>query len=287
MAACLALAAALPARAVDAPAPAAPGEDPASLAGAALQNIAAAYTAKRRTLFMRLVSDDFRGDLGTLEDALSSDFRAYRTIDLQIFPSNVSVKGKKAQVQFSFDMTVTNDRGRNSKFGGQGAYTMIEESGKWKLYQMDRTQLFGTSLSSVENPVPKSQGAAPTPAPSAPGCNTTTESGSASIDSDIGQGGYKFETRSAVQSANGDFNYGSPDFNAGPGAGIVDMGPCNLANVTTPPASITGMTAAGVVGDCYAIRTANEKYAVIKPTSIVGNAVNFQFKFQPTGARCF
>jgi hypothetical protein len=254
----------------------------------ALKDLAAAYSSKRRTAFMKLVSDDFSGDLGTLEDALSSDFRAYRAISLSIIPRNVEVKGDRAGVNFRFDMTAADDRGQNRKFGGQAAYTFVYEKGKAKLLRMDRTPIFGTSLSSVENPVPKSQGAAPQEQTTqAPGCNTTTVSGSGSFDSDAMQG-FRFDTHSTVPQASADIRQGAgPTLLTNAPATIAEMGPCNLSGVTAPPATVNDSVVPLEVGSCYAVRTAADKFAVFKVVSFASNVTTIQFKFQPSGARCF
>ena len=127
-------------------------------ASAALTELAAAYSAKERAQFMRLVSADYAGSLGTLEDALSADFRTYRTIDLSIVVDQAVAQGLKSQVQFHYNLAVTNAQGQSVKSSGAGAYTFVDERGRAKLLRMDRTPIFGTSLPAGENPSPRSQG---------------------------------------------------------------------------------------------------------------------------------
>ena len=259
----------------------------------ALRDLASYYNQKRRTPFMKLVSDDFTGDLGTLEDALSSDFRAYRTIDLQIRPDNSVARGAKATVQFTYDLTIANDQGVNSKFSGHASYIFQQEGKKVLLLQMSNNPIFGTSLSSIENPVAQSQGtptqSQPAGTVATPGCTSTTRRGSGTLNA--GTSGFKFDTQSNVAEGQSDVFAAAGSLEVNPGGGIVDVGPCNLATFSTPPASITGSSAFASVGDCYAIKTLSGKYAAILITNLVSpgdiSTANFNYEFQPSGARCF
>lgn len=279
------------------PAPKAPTNDElASRAIASLRGLVSAYNDKRRTPFMRLVSDDFTGDLGTLEDALSSDFRSYRTIVLVVTPNQTVVRGLKTQVQFRFDMTATDDFGGTAKYSGQAAYTFVDEDGKSKLYQMDRTPIFGTSLSSVENPIPKSQGAPTSGVAAAPGNQSSSGcgnvlTGTASIGS-IGETpavSFDFGTQSTVSSGSGDLSVFSGNWSTNGSAALVDLGPCDINAFTQDPTTITDSSDPIVVGDCYPIRTNSGKFAVIKALSTTngGAGASFYYKYQTSGARCF
>jgi hypothetical protein len=259
----------------------------------ALRDLAAFYSQKRRTPFMKLVSDDFNGDLGTLEDALSSDFRSYRTIDLQIRPDNSVAHGEKATVQFTYDLTIANDQGVNTKFSGHASYIFRQEGKKVMLYQMSNNPIFGTSLSSIENPVAKSQGtptqSQPAGTTATPGCTSTTLRGSGVLHA--GATGFKFDTQANVAEGQSDVCAAAGNLEANAGGGIVDVGTCSLASFSTPPASITGTSAFASVGDCYAIKTLSGKYAAILITGLVSpgdiSTANFNYEFQPSGARCF
>lgn len=259
----------------------------------ALRDLASFYNQKRRTPFMKLVSDGFTGDLGTLEDALSSDFRSYRTINLQVRPDNSVAHGTRATVQFTYDLTISNDQGTNTKFSGHASYIFQQEGKKVMLYQMSSNPIFGTSLSSIENPVATSQGtptqsAPPGAPPSTPGCTGTTVRGSGTLTA--GFSGYKFDTQSSSAEGQADLYATSSGLSVNPGGGIVDVGPCNLAAFNTPPAMINGSSVPAVRGDCYAIKTLSGKYAAIFLSSFtVGDPSTgrFNFEFQPSGARCF
>jgi hypothetical protein len=279
------------------PAPKVPSnEELTSRAIAALRGLAAAYNDKRRTPFMRLVSDDFTGDLGTLEDALSSDFRSYRTIVLSVIPNQTVVKGLKVQVQFRYDMTTTDDFGGTSKFAGQAAYTFVDEDGKAKLYSMDRTPIFGTSLSSVENPIARSQGT-----PTASG-GTTAPGGGASVCGNVLSGSatvgsigenpatsFDFGTQSNVSSGSGDLSAFVGSLSANGSAALVDAGPCDINTFSQDPVTISDASDTANVGDCYPVRTNGAKFAVVKVTSVAngGAAISFLYKYQTSGARCF
>lgn len=263
--------------------------DLSARAVASLRGLASAYSDKRRTPFMKFVSDDYTGDLGTLEDALSSDFRSYRTIVLAVTPNQTTVKALMTQVQFRFDMTVTDDQGKTTKFAGQAVYTFVDENGRSKLYRMDRTPIFGTSLSSVENPVAKSQGA---PTSTAAGGNTApnscgaTVTGSASINSETGQS-FNFGTQSTGSSGSGDIEAIGSNFSTNGGSAISDLGSCDINSFTQDPATISDSSDPVNVGDCYAIRTGAGKYGVFSVTSSNAGVVTFQYKYQPSGQRCF
>jgi len=262
---------------------AAPDEPFAARASAAMIALATAYTEKRRSAFMRLVSDDFDGELGTLEDALSSDFRSYRTIDLSVIPTQVTEIRGKALVVFTYNLNITDDQGVNNKFAGQASYTFVDEKGKAKLFRMDRTPIFGTSLSSIDNPMAASQGAAPGQGANAPGCRAPV-TGNSTLGTDSGNG-FKFASQQVVSQSASDFIFTGLVLTQN-GAGVVDVGPCSLLALI-PPASITGVSAPQNVGDCYAFRTATGQYGAIKITGSSGATYYFQYAYQPSGARCF
>jgi hypothetical protein len=266
----------------------------------ALRDLASYYSEKRRTPFMKLVSDDFTGDLGTLEDALSSDFRSYRTIDLEIRPDNSVVRGQKVIVQFTYDLTIANDQGANTKYSGHAAYVFQQEGKKVLLYQMSNNPIFGTSLSSIDNPVATSQGtqtqgppipglpATPSSSSGPPPCSATTLRGTGTISAGIT--GYRFATQSTSPDGQADLYATTETLNVNPGGGIVDVGPCNLATFSTPPASINGSFVEPENGECYAIKTLLGNYAAIHLTSFVlgdPSVANFTWEYQPSGNRCF
>lgn len=254
----------------------------------ALQALAAAYGQKRRSSFMKRVSDDFTGDLGTLEDALSSDFRAYRTIDLSIIPQTVVAKGLKSQVTFRFDLNVTDDLGKSTKFSGQATYTFVDEASKGKLLTMDRVPIFGTSLSSVDNPIPKSQGtptAASSNPPASGGCGPTTQ-GSAVLNAE-GASNFDFASGTTGFPGSGDIAFSPGLVTTNAPATIADLGPCSIAGFGQDPADISDTSEAAQVGECYAVRTKSGKFAAFQITSFPPSEMAIQYKFQPSGQRCF
>jgi hypothetical protein len=309
-----------------APAPAAPAPPSSASplpslsdrASQALRDLAAAYTGKQRTQFMRHVSDDFTGDLGAFEDALSSDFRSYRTINLSMIPDQVSIKGARAQVTFHFNMTVTNDQGKNTRYNGNAAYTFVDENGKANLLTMDRTPIFGTSLSSVENPIAKSQGTAPTPvgsppvspaldsgataqapvgSPLAPAWSQPTAQASdpclpttlsASVTLPTSGSSFSFDLAAIAGTAAGDIEIDSyPQIYTNGGAAITDLGACSLSALTLDPAVINSLTVTASVGECYAVLTNASKYAAFRIVSYISGKVTLQYKYQKNGQRCF
>jgi hypothetical protein len=140
-----------------------------------IAKLAAAYTNKRRSAFMRLVSDDFLGNTSTFEDALLSDFRAYRIVNLQIFVDQVVIARKKADVVFHYNLSTVDSSGDENAFSGSSDFTFIWEDGQAKLYKMSLPLIFGNSLPLSQNPIstpgpqPNNTGTAPGPAnPPAP-----------------------------------------------------------------------------------------------------------------------
>lgn len=264
-----------------------------------LRKLADAYSAKRRSAFMRLVSEDFAGDLSTLEDALAKDFRDYRSVNLDLRPDKVEVQGLSASVSFRYNLAVVSDQGANKTFRGRSSYVFHrEDDGKVRLYKMEKPILFGNSLPSPENPVAAGQKSMSAAESTAPGRQDTIR-GSASIADVCGAPGvaFKFETQSSST-----FGAGGPDpsadiyrsggnIAANTASAVVSIGDCELEAVTSAPGTITGRSAPANVGECYAVRTVNGKYAVLRVTSMAlafsGCSLSFDYRFQPSGSTSF
>lgn len=258
-----------------------------------LRKLAEAYSAKRRSAFMRLVSDDFAGDLSILEDALVKDFRNYRSVNLDLIPNRVEIEGPSASVEFYYNLTIVDDRGVNSKFSGRSNYVFRQEDGKVRLYKMEKPILFGNSLPSSENPVAASQNSLTERESEAPGAQSAIRGSGAVMDPDIANpdGGFKFDSQSNVPQSSADILKSGGNIAASPGGGIVSLGACDLDSVASAPSAITGSSAAANVGECYAVRTAANLYASLRITSIAGalgpTTITFDYKFQPGGSSSF
>jgi len=143
------------------------GRPPASIdleaaAKATMREMAEDYALKMRAAFMRLVSDDFLGNRLTLEDALVSDFRIYRTVALQTFIDNITVKGDRVQIDFHYHLAVVDNAGANATFQGASNFQFRWEKGRAKIYQMSTPLIFGNSLPQSQNPYATSQGSTKT-----------------------------------------------------------------------------------------------------------------------------
>ena len=266
----------------------------------ALQDLADAYSAKNRSAFMRLLSEDFAGDLSTLEDALIKDFRSYRSVNLDLIPDRVDIQGASASVEFHYNLTVVSDQGANDKFSGRSSYVFHQEDGKARLYKMENPILFGNSLPPSENPIAVSQNPVLSAGSTAPGAQNVIR-GSATITPGRPGGaggpgtpgsGFKFSTQSNVPDSSADIFKQGGNIAANQEGAIVLIGSCNLDSVTKAPASITGSSAAANAGECYAVRTAADKYAVLRVTSTGGalggtSTTSFDYKFQPSGSTSF
>ncbi len=270
-------------------------------AKAALQELADAYSAKRRTAFMRLVSPDFSGDVSTFEDALVKDFRTYSSVNLSLTPDRVVVQGDMASVEFHYNLTVVNEQGVNKTFSGRSNYTFRREEGKVRLYKMDKPVIFGNSLPASENPMDAGQNSLSAAGSAAPGVQDTIR-GSAEITAATPGGaggpgapgsGFSFNTQSATLPADASTDIFVDPSNkiwASRGGTIVTIGACNLESVASAPGTITGTSAAAAAGECYAVKTAAGKYAVLRVTwipSIAAHDLGFTYKFQPGGSNAF
>ena len=145
-----------------------------------MREMAQDYGLKMRSAFMRLVSDEYLGNRLTLEDALVADFRTYRTVELQTFIDNITVKGQLVNVDFHYNLSVIDNTGAPAVFQGTTNFQFRWERGGAKLFQMSLPIIFGNSLPQAQNPIPSSQnssktsgtapGAAnPPPPPTGPG----------------------------------------------------------------------------------------------------------------------
>lgn len=265
-----------------------------------LQELAEAYSAKRRTAFMKLVSPDFSGDTATFEEALVKDFHDYRTVNLSLIPDRVVGEGNTASVEFHYDLTVVNEAGVNKTFSGRSSYTFRKEDGKVRLYKMEKPIIFGNSLTTTENPMDAGQHSLSAAVSVAPGLQSTLR-GTAFVAfpclAGIPGASFQFETQSNKTFTSGldrsadIFRNGGGNIEALSGGAIASIGDCSLESVSSVPGMLAGISATPHVGECYAVKTGPGKYAVLRVNSIElalsGCALQFNYKYQPSGSNEF
>ncbi|MDO8803745.1 MAG: hypothetical protein Q7R35_04890 [Elusimicrobiota bacterium] len=267
-----------------------------------LQELAEAYSAKRRTAFMKLVSQNFSGDVSTFEDALVKDFRTYSSVNLSITPDSVVAQGDMAAVEFHYNLTVVNEQGVNKTFSGRSNYTFRDEDGKVRLYKMEKPIIFGNSLTSTENPMDAGQHSLSAAASSVPGLQSTLF-GTAIVASfpcisSLPGAAFQFETQSrktfdstGLDRSADIFRFGDGTLRPLSGGAIVSIGNCSLGSVASAPGIVSGNSATPNVGECYAFKTGAGKYAVLRINSVElalsGCALEFSYKYQPSGSNAF
>lgn len=263
------------------------GGGPEAAVREALAALAEAYRSKSRAAFMRLVSDSYAGDLGALEDALLKDFRLYREVAISLIPDAVQAQGDEAAVDFHYDLTLVDDSGRVRKFSGRSQFVFKTEEATPRLYRMSAPMLFGNSLPASENPAAASQGTPPQETGTAPGGGTQTGSGELSA----GSQGFRFASGSAVPEASADIHQFGIELEANPGGAVLSLGAGSLGSVSCLPDEIKTRTvrfAPASVGELFAIRTPDGKYAEIRITSLsAGSTLGFDYKYQANGTTCF
>ena len=264
----------------------------------ALQDLAEAYNAKRRSAFMRLLSEDFVGDQSALEDDLSNDFHNYSSVKLDLIPDRVDIQGASASVEFHYSLSFISDVGANKMYSGRSGYVFHHEDGKVRLYKMEKPSIFGKPLPPSGNPMAPI--AKPSPGQSVLGGDASAPGGQNALNglSAIGSGsiteggpagpgsGFKFDTQSNAPEPSADIRKHRDNIEAGPGGGIVSIGACKLDSVSSPPPMINRNSAEAEVGECYAVRTAANKFAVLRVsstggTAAGGSAIRFDYKLMP------
>ncbi len=255
-----------------------------------LFDLANAYSQKMRSAFMRLVSDNFRGDLFAFEDALLKDFRNYRDVNLDFIPDTVTVEGTEAEVGFRYNMSVVNDQGTQTLYSGTSAYEFGLEDGKMKLVRMATPILFGNSLPQSENPIAKPQGTDVIDMGSAPGeSGTSVVTGEGTLTQ--GVSGFRFSSESNMTETSADvFMRGTgTGLEINVGGGLDALGTGSLSTVTSLTSDPSDQFIDPIqVGDLVAVKTLDGKYAVIRITGIVTNvSISFEYKYQPNGSTSF
>ena len=247
-----------------------------------------AYSGRRRSAFMKLVSADYLGDSSLLEAALLSDFKNYPSVNLAITIDSARVDKERVTVDFHYNLAVVDRQGNNNNFKGSSSFIFNMEEGVAKLYKMATPLIFGNSLPASENPQATSQGASTNAGGSAPGAaNVAAISGSAKL---AGQNvGFRFRSQSSQNDPTKSDVFSSGT-KIGAGGAIQDISSCSLNSLSSVPSHISGPNPiTPTVGDCYAVQTLDGQYAAIKVTSVnpINGAIGFDYVFQPNGTTAF
>jgi len=249
-----------------------------------LQKLAAAYTSKRRSDFLHLLSDDFPNEM-MLDEALTQDFRNYSSVNLSLTPNTTSVNGETISVQFNYNLGLISNRGTNSNFSGQTEYVFRWEQGKARLYKMGSPIIFGNSLPAEQSLIARSQGTPSSSGSSAPG-NDTLRYGSGQVSTDLGFNFQQGVTVSTTSSSADIFVDSTGDVVGD----IQDIGPCDLQTVGTVPAYPHGGGDNISVGNCYAVLAKSPPgfYVVALVTSIeIDASGTFNYVYQANGSNQF
>lgn len=258
-----------------------------------LDRLARAYSNKRRSALLGLVSSGFAGNVGVLEDALASDFRAYQLINFRAVPDKPEVSDDLASVQFRYELSLTDARGALTRYQGRQRWVFRLEDGMAMLYKVDTPLIFGSSMPSEENPTATSQGPSPTAGSTAPGCGDPV---TGTLTSDDRVNGPRFRTGTVVDFGLADVYLDANRLRTANGIRVLGTG--TLDSVKSVAGNFPSRLAAASVGTLYAVRTPQDRYAVIRIKSIEPAGVDamgtpfpakatFDYKFQPRGETCF
>lgn len=248
-----------------------------------LEQLAAAYSLRMRSRFMRLVSSSYQGNTSTLEDALVNDFQVYTGVNLSLIPERVTVQGNRASVQTRYNLSLVQRDGAVSKFQGLTAFDFTrDDDGKVRLIRM-QDAIFGNSLPASENPRAVKQGPSVGTSPTAPGSSGETSSGATILTQ--GSRGFQFLSASLVPESSADVFKLPADLSAK--GGIVSLGSCSLSTVQSVPTRMPGTFAPANVGECYGIRTSAGQYAAIRIKALTDTTASIDYKFRRDGSNKF
>lgn len=258
-----------------------------------LDRLARAYSNKRRAALLSLVSDGFAGNVGVLEDALASDFRAYQLINFRAIPDKPDVSGEMASVQFRYELALTDIRGALTRYQGRQRWVFRLEDGVAKLYKLDAPPIFGSSMPSEENLTATSQGPSVSAGSTAPGCGDPV---TGTLTSDDRLTGPRFRTGTVVDFGLADVYLDGANLTTA--NGIRALGTGALDSFHSAAGTFTRRRAPAAVGTVYAVRTQQDRYAIIRiqsiePAGIDGGGLPIpakaalEYKFQPRGETCF
>ncbi|MDE2293500.1 MAG: hypothetical protein KGL53_15570 [Elusimicrobia bacterium] len=264
-------------------------DDKDAAARDSIMQMATAYTHKSRGAFMRLVSDDFRGNTATLEDALLSDFRAYSSVNLQVIIDNVDLDRQLANVDFHYNLSLVDRQGVQHQFNGSSEFTFQWEDGVSRLVRMQAPLIFANSLPASENPIAKSQGTSTTNTGTAPGAANAATRGSVTLGPNP-YVAFKFRTQTRTTATSG-YDIVEQGTTLAAQNAISDIGTCDLSTLKSVNRPM-GTSATATTGHCYAILTTEGYYGAVKVTSIsfsppANTLIGLDYVFQASGTDSF
>lgn len=265
------------------------------LATEALLQLAQRYAARDLRGFSSLVSDDFRGDRGSLEDAVASDFRTFAQLSAEITPEWTEVKGADARVQFRYRMSgVRAADGATTKAEGTAAYTLRLEGGRFRLLEMPPPAVFGSTVGAGEKPVAGGGSVEDDDRRLAGGGALLPGvlSGQATLTEGVG---FRFSTQSQAAAAPGAVDVSATFGGLGPyllgwsaSSTGGTIGPISRdldeVSVVSNPGSVEY---SAVAGWTYVVFTDQGRYAALQATSVGGGAISFRWIYQPDGSPRF
>jgi hypothetical protein len=276
-----------------------------------------AYMQENRSAFMRLVAKDFDGNEAALEDAITDDFRYLDNILIEPQISRVAQFDKQYEIYFNFNRRVTSTQsGKTLRDSASSTVSFVREGEGFKLSRMAAPLIFGLSgASEVASSVTAQAvgttvisidgktGAASTgaqgstlPMDVVTGRGTlitqhSTSGGAPTCDSFAFETDDKTPNQVCFGAFPGDisFSYGGVTLQAGVYAQklTTSFDTTSLAPETINGSNINNPSS----GDVYALKLLSGKYVIFEISSIsqgtLNPALNFRYKYQPSGSRNF
>ncbi|MDZ4200582.1 MAG: hypothetical protein U1C96_00330 [Gallionella sp.] len=279
-----------------------------------------AYQRENKSAFMALVSNDFEGDLSSLEDAITDDFRFLDNIRIEPNITRLAPFGKNYDLYFTFNRSVTASR-TGQQLRDNAASTMsFQRTGEgFKLVSMAAPLIFGVSntedvaTSVTEQSVGQnvlsvnsSSGQAQTATQGQTTTGAIVSTATLTYDNTglIGwyQQNFTFDTESVDSQGVsgptvptiGDFGFFGDNYHVivSAAAQMVIMGNQRIEDVAEAPAGgyvSTYSTAPGLrlkvdtSARTFAFKLPGGAYAVVEFVALSGRTATFKYKYSPTG----
>jgi hypothetical protein len=264
-----------------------------------LLDMAGRYADRDFRGFTRYLSSDFRGDLGSLEDAVARDFRSFRQINASLIPQQTLLNGADVKVAFLYDMSAIKESdGSVVKTNGQASYTLRWEDERFVLLEMPDPVIFGSSARTDENPT--AGGGGPVT-----GGSTLGGRGGSSLSRKLAPGviqgsgsisqgtGFNFDTRNNAPANIGQVDLGVNFGILGPfllsfgnTVAIGDVGTGELLSIdSAQPGSST--EAPALAGHTYVLKSDSGRYSLFRVIAVTAQMVTFDFFHQTNGTSSF
>lgn len=265
----------------------------------AFAELLAHYMREDYSSFMALVSEDFEGNKGELEDAVSDDFSFFDNIRIDPSITRIVAFDNSYEVYFTFNrQLLATKSGTLLKDSAATSMILKREGDTFKLREMAAPLIFGVSN------------------PSEIATSVTGESvGQEVIVVDRDGNASKNALPDQVQNISGgvpeengtistnfwyfDFDLGSEDSNNGdvmfefnalfPSGGITELATSFDSTTQVPEGPYPGQPAFNLaVGKVFAVQRTDHTYVLMEITAVdPGNSVSFRYKHQTDGSRNF